>query len=99
MQLGVQRDLVGAVGLPCRGGRRRNEIADAADVDHEAFGRVRDRAAAQPGDQPAILSSGGASAWQIATANASAACVGVGSSCMPRIAFTIFCTCCFSARP
>ena len=38
-----------------------------------------DQRAAQPRDHPAIRSSGGASAWQIATASASAAWFGVGS--------------------
>ena len=60
---------------------------------------VRDRAAAQAGDHPAILNSGGAERSQIATASASAACVGFGRSCMDRIACTIPWTCCFSARP
>ena len=36
-----------------------------------------------------MRSSGGASAWQIATASASAAWFGCGTSCRPRIAFTI----------
>ena len=51
------------------------------------------------GDQPTIRSKGGAEAWQIATASASAAWFGVGSYSSPRIAFTIRCTCALSARP
>src|SRR3954471_17858316 len=43
--------------------------------------------------------SGGASAWQIATASASAAWFGAGTSSSERIAFTIFPTCSLSARP
>ena len=58
-----------------------------------------DELTAEPADHPAIRISGGASAWQIATASASAAWFGVGISSRPRIAFTIFPTCSFSARP
>ena len=74
--------------------RRRDEVADAADVDHEPGRRARGDGTAQPRDhaglsaeessqptgrlqggrtQPAIRRSGGASAWQIATASASEA--------------------------
>ena len=81
--------------------RRGDEVADAADVEHEPVGveatgfpRRREIRA-----QPTIFRSGGASAWQIATASASAAWFGVGSSSRPRIALTIRCTCAFSARP
>src|SRR5256885_16743676 len=49
--------------------------------------------------QPATRRSGGASAWQIATASASAAWLGVGGASSPRIAFTIRCTSAFSAPP
>ena len=52
---------------------RVDEVADAVDVEHEPVA-ASDRDAAEPRDHPAtILSRGGASAWQIATASASEA--------------------------
>ena len=100
VQVRVQRHLVDSVRLADRGRRRSDEIADAADVQDETFTRVRDGTTTQARDQPATTSSsGGASAWQIATASASAAWVGEGGSASPRMTLTIFCTCTFSARP
>src|SRR5438477_2305052 len=72
-----------AAGLP----RRRAIIGPAY---------ARERTSLYPA---AARSSGGASAWQIATASASAAWCGVGSSGSERIIFTIRCICAFSARP
>jgi hypothetical protein len=49
-------------------------ILAVSDVEDEAVGRARDRATPELRDHAlTILSSGGASAWQIATASASAA--------------------------
>src|SRR6185503_5049229 len=93
----VHGDLVAL--LPHRGRRRVHEVAHAADVEHEALRRARDGAAAEAGDHPATFRSGGAIAWQIATASASAAWFGVGIASRPRIAFTIRPTCSLSARP
>ena len=54
--------------------RRGDEVADAVHVQNDAGGRPGDDPAAEPGDHVAtIRRSGGASAWQIATASASAA--------------------------
>src|SRR5207253_10375776 len=82
-------------------GRRshRDRVADAADLEHELVARARDRLAPEPRDHPAALSSGDASAWQIATASASEACCGVGGVRIPRMAITMRCTWAFSARP
>src|SRR4051794_26270236 len=99
VEVRVQRDLLGAVGEPYRGGRGSEEVADAPDVDDEPLRRVRHGASAKARDHPATLSSGGARAWQMATASASEACDGLGTASSDRMAFTIFCTCCFSARP
>src|SRR5262249_18092679 len=100
VQVRVERHLVGAVGLPRGARRRRDEIADSADVEDEAVARVRHRPAAQARDHAELtFRSGGASAWQIATASASAACDDDGASVSPRIARTILATCAFSARP
>ena len=55
---------------------REQPVADAADVEHEPVRVERDGPPAQPRDHrrpPASASSGDASAWQIATASASAA--------------------------
>ena len=99
MQVRLDHDLA----LPARLLRgapgRLDEVADPADLEHERVRGARDRFAAQPGDQTAALSRGGASAWQIATASASAAWFGVGGFGSPRIALTIFCTCTLSACP
>src|SRR5438105_4333098 len=99
VQVRVERDLRGSVRLAHCRRRRGNDVANSADVDDETLGRVRDRASTQARDHPAILRSGGASAWQIATASASAACEGVGSASRAWITLTHFCTWRFSARP
>src|SRR5438132_6135299 len=99
VQIGLELDLAAPVGQAVRARRRLDEVADAAHVEDEPVGAPRDRLAAQPGDHPAALSNGGARAWQMATASASAAWFGSGGSASPRIAFTIRCTCAFSARP
>src|SRR4051794_17621896 len=97
----VRIDLDGdlAVSEPVHGRRRLHEVADAAHVDDKPAPRAAVDPSAQPGDQLTYLRSGGASAWQIATASASAAWFGRGRSSSARIVFTIRCTCCFSARP
>ena len=70
----LDRRLLRASGLGERARRRLDEIADAADVEHEAVGPAPDGLAAELRDHDATcLSSGGASAWQMATASASAA--------------------------
>src|SRR6185312_8002751 len=100
VQIRLDHHLVGAVGLPCGAWRRSDEVADAADVEEQPLRRRRDGRAAQAGDHAdTAFRSGEASAWQIATASASAAWFGVGSSLSPRMTFTIRCTCAFSARP
>ena len=105
VEIRLDRHLVGAAGLAHDARRRGDEVADAADVENEPFERRSTRPAC-PGasrrrspSAAAIFMSGGASAWQIATASASAAWFGVGSASSPRIAFTMRCTCAFSARP
>ena len=99
VQVGLDDDLAGALGGAHRRRRGGEEVADAVDVEHEAVRRPAGRASPQPRDHPAIRSSGGASAWQIATASASAAWFGVGFDSSARIVRTIRCTCAFSARP
>ena len=89
-----------ALGPPDRARSRRHEVADAVHVEDEAVRAVGDRRAPQPGDHDATaLRSGDASAWQIATASASDACVDEGSSRSARIVCTIRATWAFSARP
>ncbi len=82
VEVRVDGDLVGRVALAHRGRRRVDEVADAADVEDEPFRRVRHGLTAQARDHEAaaIRRSGGAIAWQIATASASAAWFGVGIS-------------------
>src|SRR5579884_3641191 len=50
VQIRLDDDLVGAVGLPHRARRRRDEVADAADVEQEPLRRRADRHAAQARD-------------------------------------------------
>ena len=85
VQVGLDGRLAPALGRADRAGRGGEQVADAVDVEHEAVGRAADELAPEPRDhdspcspQPAIRRSGGASAWQIATASASAAWLGVG---------------------
>src|SRR5581483_1530136 len=99
VEVRLDRDLAACIRLPDGARRGGDEVADAADVEHEALRGRGDGRSPQPRDHPASLRSGGASAWQMATASASAAWFGVGSASSPRIAFTIRCTCAFSARP
>ncbi len=93
----LDRDLAAAEALHRR--RGVDEVADAVHVDDETLSRTPRDPAAQPRDHALSLTSGGMSAWQIATASASAAWFGAGTSSRARIAFTIFPTCCLSARP
>src|SRR5581483_3830239 len=99
VQVRLDGHLLRAVGRAYRARGRGHEVADAADVEQEPLRGGSDGLATQARDHPATLSSGGASAWQIATASASAAWLGVGSSDKPRIVFTMRCTWPFSARP
>src|SRR6185437_5000300 len=100
------------IALPDGRRRRVDEVADASDVEDEPLRRVRGGLTSEAGNHarsvrtgtdvplyPAARSSGGASAWQIATASASAAWCGVGGSESDRIIFTIRCIWAFSARP
>ena len=73
VEVGLDRDLARRRPPPERRRRRLHEVADAADVEHEAVGAAADRDAAEPPDHDATRWSGDASAWQIATASASAA--------------------------
>ena len=99
VQVRVERDLSPAFCQARRGRRDGQRVADPADVQHDPLAGARDRGPAQPRDHPTAFISGGAIAWQIATASASAAWCGVGIAFSPRIAATIRCTCAFSARP
>src|SRR5262249_57293187 len=101
VQVGVERDLSPGLRHPRRRRRDGQRVPHAADVEHDAVagGRARDRRPTQARDHPAAFKSGGASAWQIATASASAAWWGCGTCFRPRIALTIRCTWPFSARP
>ena len=74
MQVRLDGDIFGASGLPERARRGLDEIADAAHVEDESVGAAPDRLAAKLCDHEATcFKSGGASAWQMATASASAA--------------------------
>ena len=79
-----------------RGG---DEVADAVDVEQEAVGAATRGRAAEPGDHDAIRASGGISAWQIATASASASCEVGGISASESSILTIRCTWPLSAWP
>ena len=95
----LERDLP-RVGPPRRTRRRGDEVADPVHVEDETVGTVGNRRPAQPRDHDATtFISGGASAWQIATASASEACVDAGGERSPRIVRTIRATWAFSARP
>ena len=98
VEVGVDRDLGSALGLPQRARRRGDQVADSADVDEQAVRRPRDRLAPETGDHAVTFRSGGASAWQTATASASDAWSDISPS-SPRIIVTIRCTCPLSARP
>src|SRR6266511_6254039 len=85
MEVRLERDLLDAVCAAQRGRRCRNEVADAAHIEHEAVRTAGDRLAPESGDHALTFSRGGASAWQIATASASEACVELGGSVSLRI--------------
>ena len=96
----LERDLVGVARQPPRPRGREHEVADPVDVEHEPVAGLAREPPAQPRDHPATaFRSGGASAWQIATASASDAWSGVGRFSSLRIDCTMRCTCAFSARP
>src|SRR5262245_5343005 len=102
VQVRLDDDLVRTVCLAHRGGSGEQPIADAVHVEDEPVCVPGDRFASQARDHralPASATSGGARAWQMATASASAAWCGFGGSASPRIALTMLCTCAFSARP
>ena len=69
-----------AVAEALHGRRRADEVADAVHVDDEPLPRAAGDPSTQPGDHAVSLISGGTSAWQIATASASAAWFGAGTS-------------------
>src|SRR5262249_43806046 len=99
MQVRLQDYLGRAVRKAKRGRRGQDEIANSAHVEDEALGPARNRPPSQHRDHPTARRKGGASAWQIATASASAAWCGTGGCSSPRILLTIRCTCSLSARP
>ena len=100
VEVRLDRHLLRASGLRERARRRLDEIADPAHVEHEAVRPAPDGLAAKLRDHDATcFKSGGASAWQMATASASAAWCGSGVASSPRIALTIRCICALSARP
>jgi hypothetical protein len=99
VQVRLDRDLAAPLGGTHGPGRRGDEIADPVHVEHEAVGRPAGELAPQARDHPVSRRSGGASAWQIATASASAAWFGVGLAGSARMARTIRCTWPFSALP
>ena len=102
VEMRLEDDLVRFVGLFHRRRSRKEPVSDAVHVQDQTVRVPGDGLAAEARDHralPARAARGGASAWQIATASASAAWWGFGGSASPRIAFTIRCTCAFSARP
>ena len=104
VQVRLDRHLRPGRGAPQDGWRRRDEVPDAVDVEHEPLGAADPRAGrgaarSRAGPHDAIRASGGISAWQIATARASAACEVGGSSSSESSIFTIRDTWPLSARP
>ena len=99
VEVRLERDLATGIGTAERARGRGHEVPDPADVEDEAVRRPPDRNSAEARDHPVASSSGGASAWQIATASASASCDEPGSASSPRMSFTIRCIWPFSARP
>src|SRR5262245_42111202 len=99
VQVRLQDNLGRAVRKAKRARRGQDEIADSGHVEDEALGPARNRPPSQHRDHPAARRNGGASAWQIATASASAAWCGTGGCSSPRIRLTIRWTCPLSARP
>src|SRR5262249_58953771 len=87
VQVRRDRQLASALGPPEDARGRLDELADAVHVEEQPVGRAPRRRAAQPSDHAGTAcSSGGASAWQIATARASAAWLGAGGPSRARIA-------------
>ena len=102
VQVGLDDDLDGALRLLYHAGCRVQPVADATNFEDKPVRVVLHRRPAEAGDHrwpPTTARSGGASAWQIATASASAAWCGRGSSESPSTALTIRCIWSFSARP
>ena len=102
VEVGLDGDLLCAVCLLYRRGRGEHAVPDAVHVEDEALGVAGDGLPAEARDHrrpPAAAMSGGASAWQIATASASAAWCGLGISVRPSTERTIRCIWSFSARP
>jgi hypothetical protein len=72
VEIGLEGDVLPALGFAQRPLRRLDEVADAVHIEHDAVELPRDDAAPELRDHPAAWSSGGAIAWQMATASASA---------------------------
>ena len=89
VRVDLDGDLLRALRAPQRALRRGHEVADAVHVEDERVAAQPCGPTRQASDHPTARSSGGASAWQIPTASASAAWWGSGSSFSPRIACTI----------
>ena len=92
MQERVDGDLSPTLGAAHHAGRGGDEVADAVDVEQKAVGAAAGRRATEAGDHDAIRASGGISAWQMATASASASCEVGGISASESSIFTIRCT-------
>src|SRR5262249_38852958 len=99
VQMRLDRDLGAGLGAAKNGRRHVDEVPHAADLENDAVGATPDQPAAEAGDHATTSSTRGASAWQIATARASAAWFGVGIVGSVSIVFTIRCTCVLSACP
>src|SRR5439155_1770547 len=56
VKIGLDHDLSPGLGLPARAGRRVDEVADAADVEHDAVRRAHDDLPAKPRDHAVRLS-------------------------------------------
>ena len=102
-QVAVQRDrLARGRDVAQRLGRDGEPVADAAAVDDDVVGAAHRDLALEQGDHAVAASaaaSGARLAWQIATASASAAWSGCGSSVQREQRWTIRCTWSLSARP
>ncbi len=92
VQVRLDGHLRGPVRPPKDARRGAHEVSHTGDIDHEPVDGASGRNTAKPRDHRVTSRSGDPSAWQIATANASASCEVRGSASSPRMTFTMRCT-------
>ena len=99
VEVRLDRDLGAALRRAQHRRRRGHEVADAVDVEQQPVRRVRPRACRATARSRRHPASGGISAWQMATASASASCEVAGLLVEREEHLTIRCTWPLSARP